>query len=334
MANKNTKVEHEISQDFVDYELLTDQGDHMEFLGSEELWSDAEGAAPSIRPNGLISGGKVTPAASGSNNLVDVAQAKCYLAGVETVVSAQTDLEITRGTDPNTHIVNSVTITAAGEWAVVAGSEGSAFSETRGAAGGPPFIPVDSIEVRQVRLPSFTSAAILATEIKGDPGVHCEMFLNPTWDIIYGQAPNGVLGYAGIKMKSALPLIHTGGLPKRVYASYYTPNFTELVDAYDMKVPEVSHSVSSVQTYSGIRGSVSESLGSGSFNVLLKDGISDALVGMKKKKLWWRFSQDRYKDPYILCQGYLAIARDWLAGSDTKAACTISATEEAMEVLA
>ncbi len=334
MGNKNIKIEYETSQDLVDFVALTDQGDHMEFLSGAELWSDAEGAAPTVRPDGLISGGKVIPAASGSSDKVDVAALKCYLAGVETSVSASTDEAMTRASDPATHMINSITVTSAGAIAVVAGTEGSAFSETRDAAGGPPLIPVGSIEVAQVRLSSYTAAAVASDEIYDDPGTHKEMYQFPSWKTLYGQATDGVQSYAGMQMLSALPLIHTGSLPKKVYAKYYTPNFTELENAYDLKVPEVSHSVSSTQTYSGARAAVSESLGSGGFSVILHDGISDDIVRRKGKKVWWKFTQDRYKDPFILTQGYLAIDRSWAAGADTIAACTVSAESAAMEVLA
>ena len=61
---------------------------------------------------------------------------------------------------------------SSGAYAVVAGTATTAFSETRGASGGPPFIPVGSVEVAQVRFDLITSAPITADEIFAAPGVH------------------------------------------------------------------------------------------------------------------------------------------------------------------
>ena len=103
----NAKLEYESGQTAVDYTALTDQGDNTEFKSAASLWSNRSGYEPSIRPNGLISGCAVTVAASGSNNVVDVAAGAVYLAGVEISISADTDVSITRATSTDTHMINS-----------------------------------------------------------------------------------------------------------------------------------------------------------------------------------------------------------------------------------
>ena len=264
-------------------------------------------------------------AVSGSNNVVDVAALTCYLAGVLTSVAADADFSITRPATAVSKIL-SITVNSSGALALVAGTDGTttAFSDTRGAAGGPPFIPVGSIEVGQVRLTSATSAVITADEIFQVVGAHRERYDYPLWDNLYSDG--------SIHFNATLPLIHTGSVAKAVYASYYEPIFTELTKSSDFTAPETSHSVSSTQIYNKTIGSSSQSLGQGGFTAYLEDGVSDALVQEKNQKLWFRFYPDRYKSSYVLTQGTLGITRTFPASNSIQATCTISAELPATEV--
>ena len=64
----------------------------------------------------------------------------------------------------------------------------------------------------------------------------------------------------------------------------------------------------------------------------MDDGVTDALVQQKNQLIWFRFYPDRYKTPYLLTQGKLGIGRTFPAGDSIQAACTISATTEAIAV--
>ena len=316
---------------------MTDQGDQKTFRSSDNLWSRVSEKTPDVRPNGLATGGIVSVGVSGSNNKIDVAALNCYLAGVLTAVGASADEDVTRATPTDTHIINSVTITSAGAIAIIAGTDGTGFSETRGAAGGPPWIPTGSIEIAQVRLSSNSDAPVTVDEIFMVPNVHKEMWNFPTWEIVYGEVENGVLGYAGIDFTSAMPLIHsddagTNTATKKVYASYNTPSFAEVPDAGDFVPPANSHSVSSKQVYGRTIGASSKSLGQGSFSAELQDGITDALLQMIDEDLWFKFKQNRSNNPYILCQGKLGVTSNFPAGDSITAACTVSALYEAMRV--
>jgi hypothetical protein len=155
----NAKLQYEAGQEYNAMTAMTDSGDHKMFsLSGINLWSPRSGYEPVIRPDGLATGGEVTPGSA--NNNVSVAALTCFLAGVLTTVSADSDVAITSPT--STHNISSVTINSSGVIAVVAGTDGTAFSATRGAAGGPPLIPVGSIEIAQVKLSSATSALITA----------------------------------------------------------------------------------------------------------------------------------------------------------------------------
>lgn len=320
---ENAKLEYEAGQNLVAMAALSDSGDHTNFTSASSLWSNRSGYAPVARPNGLLTGGAITTHAT--NDTVTVAALTCNLNGVVTSVGAGT-ATITRGVSSDTHNITSITVNAAGAIAAVAGTDGTAFSETRGAAGGPPLIPVDSIEIGQVRTTSVTAAAVAATEIYQVVGTHTERADYPLYNVRYEDG--------GIEFLSALPLIHTGSVPKKVYASHYAPLFSEVPLASDFVPPENSHSVTSTQVYNATLGSTSSTLNQGTFTAYLSDGVTDPLVQLKDETLWFRFYPDRYKSPYILTQGKLGIGRTFPAGNNIQAACTISASTAASEVSA
>ena len=321
---EDAKLEYEGGQTFYAMSALTDSGDLTTFTSSATYWSQRSGYAPVIRPNGIITGGAVTPAASGSNDVVDTAAISCNLNGVVTAVAADTDVSITR---PATAVakVNSITINSSGAIAVVAGTDSlsSAFSETRGAAGGPPFIPVDSIEIAQVRVTSDTAAAIASTEIFAVVGTHREEATFPDYTVNYSSG--------SITFTSALPAIHTGSEGKDVYASYADPIFAEITKAVDFVPPETTHTNNSTTIYRRVLGSTSSTLNAGSFRAYTSNNVTDNLVSLKNEVLWFRFYPDQYQSPYILCQGKLGITRSFPADDLMYVDCTISAEEAGTE---
>jgi len=338
MNANNAVIYYEAGQELVPAAALTDTGDHKTFAAADELISRKAGCAPVVRPNGLATGGNVSPAANAGVDTVDVAALTCFLGGALVSVANGADTSVTRGAAANTHIINSITITAAGAIAVVAGTASTSHSETRGAAGGPPWIPPASIEIAQVRLTSVTAAAVTAAEIFMVPGAHLERYDYPVWDVVVARVENGVPGYAGVDFASALPAIHsadagTSVAGKKVFMTYSTPIFAEISDTSDFSAPETSHSVSSTQIYGKIRASSSESLGQGGFTAYLTDGISDGLVREKNSNLWFKFKPDRLGAACILCQGRLGIARTFPAGDGISAKCTISADAPALEIM-
>jgi len=325
MANaENAKLQYEAGQTAVSMSALTDSGDATLFNSTADLFSKKSGYAPDVRPNGLITGGAVITAVSATNDKVDVAALSVYLAGVKTAVAAASNVSVTRGTSTNTHAITSITVSSAGAIAAVAGTAGTAFSETRGAAGGAPYIPVGSVEIAQVKTTSITAAVIDDSEIFQVVGLHQERYDYPIFDIDYGTGQ--------VAFNSALPKIHTGDLPKKVYASYAEPIFSDISLASDFVPAETSHSVSSTQVYGSTLGSSSSSLGQASFTAYLNDGIGDALVSLKNEILWFKFYPDRYKTPYMLTQGKLGISRTFPAGDNVQASCTISAESASTEV--
>jgi hypothetical protein len=319
----NAKLQYEAGQEINAMAAMTDSGDHKTFsIPGVAPWSGKSGYEPKIYPDGLATGGVIT--AGAANDTVSVAALTCYLAGVLTTVAANAALAITRPAASPTGLkkINSITIDSSGAIVEVAGTDNASFSATRGAAGGPPLIPVGSTEIAQVKLTSSTAAVIASSEIFQVPGTSQEKYDYPIWseDSFAGE----------ITFASALPAIHVGSPAtyKGVYAEVYEPVFSDLEPSKDFVAPENSHSVSSSQVYGGTVGATSSSLGQGSFTCFLKDGITDPIVALKNSILFFKHFPDRNKAPYLLCQGKLGIARQWPAGDNIQAACTISASEE------
>jgi len=332
---ENGQIKMEMGQTLVPFTALTDSGDHISFNAAHHLLSRADGKEPEIIPDGVASGLQVTVGVSGSNNKVDVSAGYVYLAGVLTSISAAADETVVRASDPETHSINSIQVTALGAVAVITGTEGSAFSETRGAAGGPPYIVVGSIEIAQVRLSSFTAAVVTADEIFQVPGTHRELSTYPGFVPKYSRVENGILCAAGADMNEALPLSHTAGVPKKIYAKYYSPIFSTLGDTDGFVPAETTHSVSSKQIYRKALGAVSGSVGQGAFTAYLQNGIDDAMLAWINQKLWFKFYQDYTNTGrYVLTQGKLGVSRQFPAGDNIAASCTVSAEEASQSVTA
>ena len=330
---KDAKIQIELGQSYTDYTAMTDSGDHQIFTAGT-LWSGKSGKTPVVRPNGMVTGIDVV-STHADDDKVTIAAFTAYSEGTLHEVTATT-LEITR---PSSAVakVCSVTMTDAGAIAEVAGTDGATttFSETRGAAGGPPEIPADSVEIAQVRMTSDTSAAIASTEIYQVVGTHTERYDYPVWsehNYGYGNAADSVAEQnAHIKFASALDAIHASATYKKVYIAYYTPIFSDLARTMDFVPAETSGSVSSQKYYGGSVGSVSESLGAGSFTALLANGVTDNLVTNKGEVLTVKFFPDENAAPYIITQGGIYLGRTFPTDSQIQASVTIAAENASSE---
>lgn len=324
MSNaENALLQYEGGQSSTAMTALTNSGDSTTFTSGASLWSKRSGFAPVVRPDGVATGGAVSVATSGTDDAVDMTALTAYIGGTLKTVSAQTNLIALRGATSNTHRITSITVTSGGSVVMVAGTASTAFSETRGAAGGPPYIPVGSVEVGQVRLTAIAAAPVVASEIFQTVGLHQERTDYPIYDIDY---LNG-----NITFNAAVANIHTADVPKGVFASYAEPIFTNIQKSSDFVPSENSHSVNSTQIYGTTIGSTSTTLSQASFTAYLEDGITDSLVSLKNESLWFRFYPDRYKTAHILEQGKLGISRTFPAGDEISASCTISTSEAGTE---
>ena len=331
---KNSKILIETGQSLNDFAVMTDSGDHQVFtISGGDIWSGKSGNTPDVRPNGITSGRNLLSAGT-TNDTVKVAAFTAYAKGSEQSPGA-TSVTATRATTGAYYKTISVVMASDGSIDKVAGTEGAAQSEVRNAAGGPPYIPVNDVEVGQIRVSGGTAAVVTADELFQVIGQHSEAYDTPTWDennVGDGEAAEAsAQKNAYVKFLSSIPLIHTGGIAKKVFMKYYEPLLQEVSKALDFTPAESSHSVTSQEYYRGAIASVSESVGQGGFTALLNDGLTDSLVGEKNQVITVKQFPDENKNPFSLTQGKLGIARTFPVANQIQAECTISAERGSAE---
>lgn len=325
------QIDYEAGQTFNSFELMTTSNRTL-YSSTFSPWSRKSGFTPVIRPYGLATGGEITPAASETNNYIDIAAMTLYMAGATGAdseglisVSAQTDVECTRP-GSGLYNINSITVNSSGAVAVVVGNNGAGFSETRNADGGPPLIPAGSVEIGQVRFSSSTAAAVTTTEIKQVRGTSQERWDYPGWTINYATGK--------ITFDSALPAIHddgespTGGQAKYVYVAGYTPVYAKQPRAFDWVPATNSHSTSSAETYDGTIGSTSSTIGQASFSALLSNGTTDGIMSELDEYIWVKFRQDRNLDAYQLTNGKLGVTLSYPTSNQVQGDFTLAAEEK------
>jgi hypothetical protein len=334
-TSKNAKLEFESGQTVHDYAAMTDSGDHQIYtISGGTVYSNKSGFIPIVRPNGIVSGRNVV-STHASNDTVTIAAFTAYSGGTLYSVTATT-LAISRAATDVAKIC-SVTMNSSGSIAEVEGEDSAdaTLSDTRGAAGGPPSIPADSVEIAQVRMTSNTAAVITADEIFQVVGTHSERFDYPGWTVNpIGDginADSSAEKNAHIKFDSAHPMIHgsvatdAADSYKKTYIRYYAPTFVEAQRAIDFVPVENTHSVTSTQIYGNKTvGSTSSSMGQGGFTAMLSDGVTDALLAEQDQIVTVRFYPDKNNDPYVLTQGTLGVKRTFPVSDQNQAQCTIT----------
>jgi len=330
---KNAKIQFEAGQSIVAFEAAIDSGDNTVFNPSGTVMSGA--IAPVIRPNGVVTGLNLL-STNVAADIVSVAACKVNSKGVVYDVSALTvDISADR---PATNVacVISIIVDDTGALGSVVGIDGltTAFSETRGAAGGPPLIPVDAVELGQIRVASSAAAVIATSEIFQN-GQYTERSDFPVYTVnnIGVGASSTIAGKtnAFVEFSEALPLIHTGPATKNIYIEYYVPSFADLARTSNFVPAETSHSISSEEFYGGSISSSSESLGQASFTALLDDGVNDGLISKKNTNITLKAFPDRAKSGYLLTQGIMGIARSFPIGNQINASVTLTPEQASAE---
>jgi hypothetical protein len=331
---KESKIQIETGQTSYDQAAMTDGGDHQIFtILNGPLWSGKSGFEPDIRPNGIISGRNLLSPGT-TNDTVKVAAFTAYSKGTEQSPAA-TNATGVRPTSAGFAKITSITMASDGSIDKVAGTENAGFSEVRNAAGGPPYIGEEDVEVGQLRLIGGTVETITIDMIKQVVGTHTERYDYPTWqekNIGDGEsAESSAEKYAHVKFDAVLPLNHTGGAVKAVHMSYNAPVFIEVNRAMDFVPADYTHTVSSQEYYRGSIASVSEALGAGSFTTLMNDGLTDAIITEKNKTITVKQFPDENKSAYSLTQGRIALGRSFPYDNQIQAEVTISAEKPTAE---
>jgi len=137
----------------------------------QSLWSNLTGKKPSIIPVGIVTGGQITPAASGLDDAVDVAPFTYYdELQVKRSNAGATDVVVTRAANGTHRKASIVVASVSGTVSAINGGDAvgaTSFTDTRGADGGPPWIPYSAyaIEIGQVSTSAQASSPILQSEI-------------------------------------------------------------------------------------------------------------------------------------------------------------------------
>lgn len=335
-------VYYESAQTPVAFAAMTGNAALTTYSLSSKPWSSVvitTGVDPYVvGPYGVVTGGEVTVGVASNavrlaalTAMMPAATGASATTGILTVNAVTDDsLTATRGSSAGTaYRISSLTITSAGAAAMVAADGSTAFVATRGAAGGPPTIPLGSIEVAQVKLTTSTAAAVTSTEIYQVVGDSQERYDYPVYstDPIRGR----------ITFAAALPLTHgtsataAATATKLVYARVSTPVFAEVSRARNWTPAETSNSTNSEQYYDGTLGSFSSSLGQASFEAALTDGVTDALLSKRGINLLFKFSPDKNKVQYQITQGVLGVARTFSVGANPSVSFTVSPLQESVD---
>ncbi len=323
------KISIEIGRTLTSFTAMTDS-DHQIFYRGV-TWSGYDGAEADVRPDGMVTGRNVL-SVHASNDTITVAAFTAYSKGTLKTVSATTDT-FTRGTGPGKAKIISVYMGSDGNIAVVPSGEAadSTFITTRDGAGGPPLIPVGGIEVGQIRTTVGTAQPVTAAEIFQVVGTHVERYDFPDWvEHPLGGGYNSDTAkqkYAHIKFSSGLTATQVGPAYKHVYIQYYTPSYAEVLKTLNFVPAEDSHSVTSTQYYNGTTASKASSLGQCSFTALLANAINDTILGEQDQIITVKFWPNRNKNPFILTQGVLGVARTFPVADQNQSACTITAED-------
>ncbi len=216
------------------YEAMADTGNHQLFSCTGTRFSLCESdeagidRRPAVTPDGVMNGCFVAPAISGMANAIDLSAGTLLIGGARINIAGSAGVAFARPATGFCRTV-SITLTNLGAVAVVAGVDGTAFSITRGAAGGPPWIPVGSIEASTVRL-TATAGPLGETDISFAPE--------------YSHAPEyTLLPYsASVRFSAPLAAIHTGAVPRAVWATWSEPVMA-VMDAIHFRPPVAQHEI-------------------------------------------------------------------------------------------
>jgi hypothetical protein len=340
-SSQRGKVQIELGRTLTTYAAMTDSGDHQVFTAGS-VWSGKADYEPEVRPNGIVTGRNLLTASS-SSDTVSIARFTAYSKGSLQTVTA-TNATFTRPATADKAVIYSVTMASDGSISVIKGTigAGTTFSSTRDGAGGPPYIPADSVELGQLRIcAATTSTPISSSEIYQVPGTHQERYDYPDFEFFNigkGEyADSSSEKNSHVKFNEALSADHTGAAYKKTYVQYYTPSFTTLAKTVDFVPSEVSHSKSSESYYKGAGGSgaigsvVADSVTDASFTVMAGDALTDAILAEKNDVVTVKWYPDANKDPYLLTQGTLGISRVYPIDAQNKINCTIYCESESAE---
>lgn len=295
------------------------------FLTSAQYISDLAALQAQVRVDGVISGFALS-AGSGFNE-VDVAAGSLYLKGQIVEVAATSVNNITRPTTIGEVLVTALTINASGTIAATAGTEGET-STVRGAAGGPPFLPVDEVLIGYITATYFDGSAsgekvLTAGEIDSYTKEYAAI---PSAKVLFHDEDQE---YGCVELANVLPMIHAataagpGTAVRNVYASYYEPEFEEVPDAMDFSYTEdVSTYKSKAYKDASEETAIGTPSWSASFNAYFTT-VDDILNLIKNSKRWIKHYPDDDLAPYWTGIAIVKVSRDIPVEDNMSASITL-----------
>lgn len=308
-SGKDGMVEVELGASYYPMQALTSVTSpasdvNKKFTTGQTYISPIEDYEPDVKLDGVVSGLILT--ASITVDAVDFSAGIVNIKGVEVTVAASTLSSIGRPTIDGNVIQNAVVVDENGTVTAVAGIEGTT-SNTRGAAGGPPFLPLDQVLLGYVILGYVAATGgviITAAEIDAASKERSDI---PGYKILYhdGQDernPNGS-NEGCIDFTSVLDQIHntlddptgaTGAAADRnVYCSWRTPVFEEIPDCMDVTKGETLATINTLaygDTYE--EKAVSTPSWSASFSYYWSK-VNDIIDVVKNTKRFFKLYPDR-----------------------------------------
>lgn len=338
-TGENAKIEVEVGTTFYAMQELTSVSSpaadvNKKFDTGATFLSDQKKLQPVVRLDGVVSGFNITPGSG--NNEVDVAAGKVYIAGQLISVTADTVTDLYRPTVLGNVRVNAIVVDAAGTMSRVEGTEGTS-SSTRGAAGGPPFLPVDKILLGYINMVYYDGSASGLTVVTTDEidSESKERTILPSYNIQYYDGSGDNPTYGGcVDFASALPDIHAatpagpGTACRKVYASFYEPVFEQIPDAKDFSFDEEVGTVSS-KAYQDAAEEMSTTTPSwsGSGEVYFS-AVDDILQLVKNSKRWIKYYPDADEVDHWAGRAIIKVSRSLPLEENFSASLTLDGSGE------
>ena len=295
------------------------------FLTNAQYISDLAALQPIVRVDGVVSGFGLTPG-SGFNE-VDVAAGTLYLQGNLVTVGATTVSNITRPTTIGEVLVTALTVDENGTITATPNTEGST-STTRGASGGPPFLPVDEVLIGYVTATYYDGSAsgerVLTT---GEIDTYSKEYAAiPSAKVVNHDEDQNV---GVVQLANVLPNIHAataagpGTACRNVYASYYEPEFEEIPDAMDFSYTEdVSTYKSKAYKDASEETAIGTPSWSASFSAYFTT-VDDILNLVKNSKRWIKHFPDDDLTPYWAGLAIVKVSRNTPVEDNMSASITL-----------
>jgi len=279
------------------------------FLSAQESYQ------PSVRLDGVISGLTLSPGAD--YNTVDFTAGQIYLKGELISVNAGGVDGLERPTATGTVVVYALSVNASGVVNKTKGIQG-ASTATRGAAGGPPFIPVDEVLIGYVTMTYYGGTAsgasvVAASEVNSESKERANI---PSYETMHHDgAGNDPTNVGCVRFFTALPLIHAataagpGTNRRNVYASYYDAEFEQVSDSKDFNWDE---DITTVKSKAYLDSSEESSLGTPSWSgggSVYWDKVDDILSMVKNTKRWVRMYPDKDETAYVAGRAVVKVSR-------------------------